>query len=187
MRSKLNYLISVSLKRKVCSKWFLIANIILCLVIISVINIDSIIKFFGGDFEKSLEIYVDDETNRAYDIFSNQFSSDSFQLSNYNDVKVSRYSGEDLDSFLNKDNYVVIKLYDTKDDVLKAEVSSLGFINAIDYQFILNALSNTKISLNIVDSRISQEEFNKIYEDVEISRVILDEKRSLMMKKILLL
>ena len=50
MSSKLNYLIGVSLKRKIKTKWFFIVNIILAIAIIGIINIDSVINFFGGDF-----------------------------------------------------------------------------------------------------------------------------------------
>ena len=39
MRSKLNFLINVSLKKKIKSKWFLVANIIVALLLIAVINI----------------------------------------------------------------------------------------------------------------------------------------------------
>ena len=51
MRSKLNFLINVSLNKKIKSKWFLVANIIIAILMIGIINIDSIINFFGGDFE----------------------------------------------------------------------------------------------------------------------------------------
>ena len=65
MKSKLNYLIGVSLKRKIKTKWFLFANLILAIIIAGVINIDSIITFFGGDFNKKTEIYVIDDTNKS--------------------------------------------------------------------------------------------------------------------------
>ena len=51
MRSKLNFLINMSLKKKIKTKWFLVANIIIALIMLAVINIDSIITLFGGDFD----------------------------------------------------------------------------------------------------------------------------------------
>ncbi len=69
MKNKLKFLALVSLKRKVKTKWFLIANILLAILIVGVTNIDSIIKFFGGDFDKKIPLYVIDETNISYDIF----------------------------------------------------------------------------------------------------------------------
>ena len=47
MRSKLDYLITLSLKRKMKTKWFLITNILVAILIIGLINIDSIITLFG--------------------------------------------------------------------------------------------------------------------------------------------
>ena len=41
MRSKLNFLINVSLKKRIKSKWFLGANVIIALLMICIINIDS--------------------------------------------------------------------------------------------------------------------------------------------------
>ena len=56
MRSKLNYLVSVSLKRKIKTKWFVIANVLIFLIIAAGVNIDSIITSFGGDFSKKTQI-----------------------------------------------------------------------------------------------------------------------------------
>ena len=69
MTSKLNYLIGVSLKRKIKTKWFVIANIILGIIIAGIINIDSIIMLFGGDFNDKTPLYVIDETGVAYELF----------------------------------------------------------------------------------------------------------------------
>ena len=63
------FLTSISLKRKIFTKWFVIANIILATILIGVTNIDSIIKLFGGDFNEKTTIYVIDNTNETYDLF----------------------------------------------------------------------------------------------------------------------
>jgi hypothetical protein len=72
MTNKLKYLINMSLKRKVATKWFVIANLVLALVIVGLANIDSLVKAFGGDFNQQQMIYVVDNTNKTYDIFKNQ-------------------------------------------------------------------------------------------------------------------
>jgi calcineurin-like phosphoesterase family protein len=51
MTDKLKFLTKMSLNKKIKTKWFLIANLIFAILIIGLLNIDSIIKFFGGDFE----------------------------------------------------------------------------------------------------------------------------------------
>lgn len=70
MTSKLGYLTKISLNRKIKTKWFVIANAILALAIIGLFNIDSIIHFFGGDFDEKTPVYVIDETNRASEFFA---------------------------------------------------------------------------------------------------------------------
>ena len=63
MTSKFWYLTGLSLKKKIKTKWFFIANILLAILIIGLINIDSIIQFFGGDFDQKTEIVLLDETD----------------------------------------------------------------------------------------------------------------------------
>ena len=67
MTNKLKFLTGVSLKRKIKTKWFLAANIILAILIVAVANIDSVIKFFGGDFDKKTDFSVIDNTNMTFE------------------------------------------------------------------------------------------------------------------------
>ena len=66
MRNKFSFLTKDSLKKKVCTKSFKIVNIVLFIVIAGLINLDSIVKSFGGDFDDEVNIYVVDEAN-VYD------------------------------------------------------------------------------------------------------------------------
>ncbi len=180
MRSKLNYLIGVSLKRKVKTKWFLVANIIIGLVIVGIINIDSIITFFGGDFDNAQKVYVIDDTNRAYDILAEQINASSLQIvdSDESAFEVTKYEEDasTVNDLINEDkDIIVVHLEEKHDKGLTAKIISQSFIDTMDYQLITNALTNTKVSLNILDSNISLEEFNKIYEPIEIEREILNE------------
>lgn len=180
MRSKLNYLVGISLKRKIKTKWFLIANIIIGLVVIGIINIDSVITFFGGDFESAQKVYVIDDSERAYDILSSQLEASSMELidSEKSAFEVTKYE-EDVETAktaIEEDkDIIVIHLENDEEKALKASIISEGFIDTIDYQLISNALTNTKVSLSILDSNISVEELNNIYEPIEINREILNE------------
>lgn len=182
MSSKLNYLIGTSLKKKIKSKWFVVVNIILALVIIGILNVDSIISFFGGDFDKKQTIYVIDNTNESFDIFENQLSSinqimDEEQEENYI-LKKYEDSEENLKKELEKDkNSLAIIFDEDNENVLKSKVISENFIDTIDYQQIVTAINNTKVNLAIYKSNISVEEITKIYESVAIERIILDESQ----------
>ena len=63
MSNKFWCLTKQSLRKKIKSKWFIGVNIMLALVIIALININSIIAFFGGDFSEKAKILVVDKTD----------------------------------------------------------------------------------------------------------------------------
>ena len=71
MSNKFKYLTKDSLKKKVGTKSFKIVNIILFIVIVALMNLDSIIKSFGGDFNEEVKIYVIDELNIYDDVENN--------------------------------------------------------------------------------------------------------------------
>lgn len=181
MSSKLNYLINNSLKKKIKSKWFIIVNIILALAIISVLNVDSIIHFFGGDFDKKQTIYVIDNTNESFDIFEKQFASiNNIMDTEENKYIIEKYSDteEKLIEELKEDKYSLAVIFDVDDaNVMKSKVISENFIDTIDYQQIITAINNTKVSLAIYKSNISMEEINQIYENVSIERIVLNENQ----------
>ena len=184
MRNKLWYLVSVSLKRKIKSKWFLVANIIVGILIIGALNIDTIINYYGGDFNEKRIIYVVDNAN-AYDSF-NKFLSESAFLSfgednnTYNIIKTEK-SVEDLkkeydNPDLEKEFWIVI--FDRSEiNVIDATVISKSYIDTIDYQLMISAINNTKTMLAIKDFNLTDEEINKLFGQIEIKREIIDEDK----------
>ncbi len=182
MKSKLNYLIGISLKRKIKSKWFVIVNIILAIAIVGIINIDSIINFFGGDFSQKQSIYVIDNTNEAYDILNTQLGSiDTLLESDESSFELKKYdsSEEDAKKLIeeNKKNIVVV-LYSDEENIMSAKIISQNTMDMINYQTLVTAINNTKISLAIQKSNIPLEEINKIYSNTDIKREILNEDAS---------
>ena len=69
MTSKFWFLARQSLNKKIKTKWFLFANLLLAVVIIGLLNMDSIISFFGGDFSSDTQILLLDETKNTEEIF----------------------------------------------------------------------------------------------------------------------
>jgi len=185
MRSKLNYLTSVSLKRKIKTKWFLIANILLAIIIVGAINIDSIISFFGGDFDKKQEIYVIDNTSISYDIFNQQMKNISNSIKENKEefnYKIEKYnkSIKDAKKMLENDdkknNALIVVFNPSKENVIDVELISKEYIDIIDTQTITGAINNTKVALAILNSNISAEEINEIYSPIEIKRTFLDDE-----------
>lgn len=181
MINKLYFLTKVSLKRKLCTKWFVVANVILALLLVGISNIDSIIKFFGGDFNEKTHIYVIDNTNETYDIFKENLKVIEKQVYEDDKLKISKYNKNEkkLKKLIKDEDKKIGIVFDLdEENVIKVKVISNSYIETIDYQVINQAVNTTKTSIAILKSNISQEELNKIYSNVEIDRVILDEEKN---------
>lgn len=168
MRSKLSYLIKVSLNRKIKTKWFLIANIILLIAIVGLINIDNIINFFGGNFSEVKTIHVIDDTNRSFELFKTNM--DNNILNEYDNYKIEKTdkSYEEIKENLTEND---ICLW-FQDDVntIKVTMLTYEYIDTISMQSFKLAINNTKVSLAMLDSNISPEDLEEIYSEVNIDR-----------------
>lgn len=182
MKSKLEYLTSISLKRKIKTKWFLAANIILAVIIAGIINIDSIIKLFGGDFNEKTKIYIIDETEYTYDLLKTQIEltdqaiygeeSKSYEISKYDkDLETAKKEIEEDEKIL------VFNIKADEKNVIDVTLISDAYVETVDFQILQQAVNSTKTALAISMSNISEEEINKIYSSVEIERIILDESK----------
>ncbi len=182
MMSKLNYLISVSLKRKIKTKWFVIANILLAIVIVGLANIDSVINFFGGDFDKKQVIYVIDHTNESAHVFEEQLKAVEINFSNKKEsnyeIKVHKNKDEDAKKIVEKDLKAWVVIFEEDlNTTISATVVSEGYIDAIEYQILSSAINNTKVSLAIGKSNLPVEEVTSLYSPIEILREYLDEEK----------
>ena len=180
LKNKLWYLIGVSLKRKIKSKWFVLVNIILMFAIVGLFNIDSIIGFFGGDFNEKQKIYVIDNTNTSFEIFKDSIEKTDINLKNSNSYEVKKYnkSLEDGKKKIKKEEKaIIIELNSNEKDILKAKVISNTFIDTIDYQIITNCLTNLRTNYAIASLGLSEDEITKLYSDIKIDRIILDENK----------
>lgn len=182
MKSKLEYLTKMSLNRKIKTKWFLIANIILGIIIMCAINIDHIIELFGGDFNDPIQIYVIDETDKSYDLFKNSIDlfEDTIYGEDKNNYEVKMYD-KDLKAakkeMKENDKIYTIVFSNSNNNVLDATVVSNAYIDTMDYQIISQAINDTKKTLALTSSSLTEEEWNKINSSVEIQRIILDEEK----------
>ena len=180
MKNKLMFLTKVSLKRKIKTKWFMIANILLAVGIIAAVNIDTIITAFGGDFDEKTTIYVVDNTGYSFDTLNEQIT-----------VLDESINGEDADSYelvidkteeeateLTKEDGTSIVLVINEDvtTVLNVKVISNSFIDTVMYQVINTALNNTKTVIALNTTTASEEELARLYSSITIERVVLDEE-----------
>lgn len=181
MKSKLAFLTKESFKRKVKTKWFLVVNIILALVITCVLNIDSIINFFGGEFNEKQKIFIIDNSNKTYEIVKKQFEDytsllDKNKESNFEIKKTDKSYKKILKDEKNKNAWVIV-INNDKDNVLSYKLISESFIDTTDYQKLYTVLNNTKQSIAMSETKINPDDLAKITVPVTIEREILDETK----------
>lgn len=174
MNKKFWYLTKVSLKKKIGSKWFLVTNIILALIIVGIINIKSIIKFFGGDFSDNKIIYVIDNAG-VYDYFSETLKQlDEDKLLEIN--KSSKSKDELTKNLENKE--IVIVLNSDNKEYLTSEIISNEKIDNTIYQEITNALNISKSTKGMIEANINPDVLTNITSPTNVERTILSAKNS---------
>lgn len=178
MNKKCSFLIKNSLNKKIKSKWFKIINVFLLILIVGIINIDSIITFFGGDFNKGLEIIVIDETKEVMNYFKTSLNSSKKMVDEDFKVELETTTKNKKEVEKKLKDQVLIVFSKTKEEYLKAEVVSEGKIDSVDYQLITTALSNAKYQYGLSLSNIDPHELQKISTPIKIDRVILDKDQN---------
>ncbi len=182
MKNKFSFLTRDSIKKKINTKPFKIINIVLCIIIIAVINLDTIVKFFGGDFDELVNIYVVDEVG-VYDDFENIMENSYLDvLENYNAKVVKpEKSLDELKEEIIKDetNDIIVYIKEIEDvsfeKVFDVEFISFEYVDSVLYQNIINALNTTKANAALKLASIDQSTLDEVYKGVEINRVILSE------------
>ena len=180
MINKLLFLTKNSFMRKVKTKWFIAANIILAFVICAVMNIDSIINLFGGDFNEKTKVYVVDNTNYSFDLLNENLKQVSKTINDSEDsgyeLKKSKKTKEELVEKL-KDEEIIIIINEDKENTLDVTLVSEGYIDTMDYQVLYGAINSTKTMIAINNSNVDPSILTNIYKEVEIKRELLDETK----------
>ena len=182
MSKKFRFLTSDSIKKKISSKSFKIINLVLFIIIVCAINLDSIIKLFGGDFDEPINVYVVDEAD-IYDDFKETMDSSYFDvLENYRvNISLAEKDLEELKSDIikdeSKDIIVVIKENEivTLDDMYSVEIISYKKITALLYQDIVQAINNVKEKRALEIAGIDQSTLDAVRENVKVERILLSE------------
>ena len=142
MRNKFWFLTKISFLKKIKNKTFIIVNILLFIILVSLTNIDSIINFFGGDFKKDNNIMLVDYTNNFYDIFDEKMSNNPINTFNY---KLTRYYDEDsARKKIKSDNDILLIVKDDIQNTISVKLVTYGYINTTLYG-TLESISNDKI------------------------------------------
>lgn len=165
-------------KKKIKSKWFIGVNIMLALVIIALININSIIAFFGGDFSEKTKILVVDKTDISFDIFKQSMKEITKEEEDEKIVvKASDKTEKQLKKDL-KDNEVAIVFDNDEENFVTAKVISKEKIDSSTYQYISQGLNSTKTSVALVKTNTDPTLLAKISSPMTTERIVLNDKKS---------
>jgi len=180
MSKKLLYLIKISLRKKLKTKWFLIANILFFVLIVGLINIDRIIEYFGGDFEDKTYIYFYDNTNLVGDKFSYTFDNYNSYMEFNSEVEfVDSYDdGYNLISDDEEDNRIFVYLESDDSNYLKASIISNNNIDSALYQVIVSSLDDVKRGYALSLYGLNEYDMALINSSIEVERVKLVDDNS---------
>lgn len=179
MTNKLKYLTKISLDKKIKTKWFLIANIILLVIIAGIINIDSIIKFFGGDFDKKTEIVVIDNAS-CYDEFVKTFDSTRDYLDTLKDAEITKYDKdkESLYEDIKKKDKILLVINEDSTNFIDVEMITKSNIDNTTYQVITTILNSIKKDKALSYYGVSNEILDHISSYVDVKRTKLDDEEN---------
>ena len=178
--NKFWFLTGTNLKKKLKSKWFLVINIILLVAIVGIINMDSIIKVFGGDFNKTNEIIVLDQTELSYPILEKnlQYFNDTLETEYTFNIQKTDKSRQEVEEQIKDTDTVFIVLENDDTSYIKASIISDAYIDTIYYQLLYQALSSTKTEVAFSLTNIDSEELQKLTSDIRVDRILLSEDKN---------
>lgn len=181
MKNKLKYLTKISLNKKIKSKWFFIANIFLLILIVGLMNIDSIIKFFGGDFENITEILV--INNTEYDIFEDikiNYDNSSKIINNEENNNFILFK-DNLDKAKEKikeNDGIILVIENDTNNFINASIITNDDIDPITFQILNTSLNSIKTDLALNYYEIDKNMLNAIESPIKIEKISLNNDKN---------
>ena len=179
VKNKFWFLTKMSLEKKIKSKTFIIVNILLFIVLAALMNIDKIVLFFGGNFDKQNNIMIVDNTNKTYEIFKNTMEKEETIIDTGLKYKITKIDDEKkARKKVKKDEDIVIVINEDDDNIIKTTMITYGYINSNLYQLINSSITAAKQNLAMEEVGISPDDLNKISKSVEIKRECVEKNKS---------
>ena len=176
--NKFWFLTKYGLKKKIDTKWFKVVNILLLVVIVAIINLNTIITFFGGDFARATEIILIDHTGELSTAFEETLASTEKLLDLTADFTVVHSSNtlayEEKDIGRN----IIIELTPNEETALDIKVVSERTISALNYQTISQVLVSIRYNYALSLSDINAEELAFVTQAPSIERIVLSDSNS---------
>lgn len=179
MNNKLKFLTKMSLNKKIKTKWFLVANILFLILVVGLINIDSIIRLFGGKFNEESEIIVIDNVNlfdefkMIYDEYSDKFMSDGKSVV----VEYKDTYDKGMES-VKDDDKILLVIDSDINDYFKAKIVSNTGLSTSMMTIINSSLTVLKNELVYDKYNITDKMLSEINMPVAVESVVLSDSNT---------
>ena len=174
MKTKTKFLIKQSLAKKINTKWFKVVNVLLLILLVAIVNIDTIINTFGGDFKDEKNIYVKDEVG-VYTSLENYFNTLKDTVSDMANFTLKE-SKDDINELTKKleeepDN-IVILLSKSDTNYMAAKIYSYEPLDLVVRELINSSLNTVKSEYALSSSNIDPEVLASVTAPIEIESII---------------
>ena len=172
MKNKLKFLIKQSLNKKIKTKWFKAVNIILCILILAMANIDRLITFFGGDFNKPTKVYVIDNIGyyNEFETIFKQYSKNLKDIGKF-EIEKSDKNIKELKEKIKDEEDVILELKPSDTTYLAGDIYTYEPIGTITLQLFTASLNNLKSTVVLERSGLSPEQIISITSDASITTI----------------
>ena len=178
MINKLSYLTQISLSKKMKTKWFLWANIILLIAIVGLLNIDNIVKFFGGDFSNNIDILVIDNTNNSYDYLETTYKEYTKTLDLNTTLKHYSKSYDDAIKEIKDTDNLILVLDPDPTNYLKANLIANSTIDTTTSQILTYSLNSLRSNIALTKYNLSKETLDDINGSITLTKTLLNKDNS---------
>lgn len=171
MKNKLKFLIKQSLKKKIGTKWFKAVNIILCILIVAMANIDRLITAFGGDFNKDTTVYVKDNVG-VYDYLEPLFNETTKTVEDLKNYKVEKTdkSLKELKKNIKDTDNIILEINSSDTNYISSTITTYDALDTISYQLLSNVLNQTKEAFVIGKLGLTEKEIIALKSNIEITK-----------------
>ena len=171
MKNKLKFLIKQSLKKKIGTKWFKAVNIILCILIVAMANIDRLITVFGGDFNKDTTVYVKDNVG-VYDYLEPLFNETTKTVEDLKNYKVEKTdkSLKELKKNIKDTDNIIVEINSSDTNYISSTITTYDALDTISYQLLSNVLNQTKEAFVIGKLGLTENEIIALKSNIEITK-----------------
>lgn len=179
MKNKLLFLTKMSLNKKIKTKWFLIANLIFGILIIGLINIDTIIKAFGGDFNETQDILIIDEVS-AFSKFESNYNLYKKYVADYDDVNILKYDGtyDEGVKLVEEEDKILLVISPDEENYIKAKLVSNDALSTITSTLINTTLTAIRSEIVLGEYNITPEMYEKINASVVVEDIVLSDENN---------